>query len=66
MNLKIAMGVIAFIKQPRVPSQFSYSPLPATPRPPIPSVRGVAPLAARTVRYGKQTASFVVTDCGGV
>jgi hypothetical protein len=28
--------------------------------------RGVAPLAARTVGYGKQTASFVVTDCGGV
>jgi hypothetical protein len=29
-------------------------------------VRRVPPLAARTVGYGKQTASFVVTDCGGV
>jgi hypothetical protein len=29
-------------------------------------VRRIAPLATRTVGYGKQTASFVVADCGGL
>jgi len=29
-------------------------------------VRGVPPLAAGTVGRGEQSASFVVTDCGGV
>src|SRR6266700_5956581 len=29
-------------------------------------VRRIAPLAARTVGYGKQTASFLVADSGGV